>query len=184
MNLENSVLVPYEAAVEKLESDPLRRYVTPYLASDWAEQMAEKKGPEASAGLDSVRKLLPSLFRDFREMHAAGVKFLAGSDAAVVFMHPGGSLHGELENLVRNVGLTPADALRAATVNPAEFFGLERKLGAVKTGYLADLVLLDGNPLSDITSTRRIVGVTRDGRWLDRTALDGLRERAAREARQ
>ena len=111
------------------------------------------------------------------------MKFLDGSDAAVVIIHPGASLHGELESLVRNVGLTPAQALQAATINPAEFFGLERELGAVRPGYLADLVLLDANPLTDIRATRGIVGVTRNGQWLDRRALDGLLERAAREAR-
>ena len=115
-------------------------------------------------------------------MHAAGVRFLAGSDAAVVFMYPGFSLHGELESLVRNVGLSPADALRAATVNPAEFFGLEDELGAVRVGFRADLVLLDANPLEDIQNTRRIAGVVRDGSWFDRDALDALLARAASDA--
>jgi imidazolonepropionase-like amidohydrolase len=183
VNLENSVLVPYDTAVARLQSDPLKRYVSRYLAADWAEQVEEKKGPEAARGLDSYVKALPAAFRDFREMHAAGMKFLAGSDAAVVFIHPGVSLHGELESLVRNVGLTPAEALRAATINPAEFFGLERELGAIRPGYLADLVLLEHNPLTDIRATQRIVGVTRGGQWLDRQALDGLLERAAREVR-
>ena len=184
VNLENSVLVPYDTAVARLRDDPLRRYVTPYLASDWAEQVDEKKGPDAARGLQTLVKAAPALFRDFREMHAAGVKFLAGSDTGVVFIHPGFSLHGELESLVRNVGLTPVDALRAATVNPAAFFGLERELGAVRPGYRADLLLLDRNPLEDIRRTKQIAGVMRDGRWFDRRALDGLLERAAREARQ
>ena len=183
VNIENSVLVPYEDAVARLQSDPLRRYVTDYLAADWAEQVEEKKGPEAAGGIQTYVKALPSLFRDLREMHAAGVKFLAGSDAAVVFIHPGFSLHGELESLVRNVGLAPVEALRASVVNPAAFFGLERELGAIRAGYRADLVLLERNPLEDIRRTRQIRGVMRDGQWFDRKALDGLLERAAREAR-
>ena len=183
VNLENSVLVPYDTALTRLQSDPLKRYVSRYLAADWAEQVEEKKGPDAARGLESYIKALPAALRDFREMHAAGVKFLAGSDAAVVFIHPGVSLHGELESLVRNVGLSPAEALQAATINPAEFFGLERELGAVRPGYLADLVLLEANPLTDIRATQGIVGVTRNGQWFDRRALDGLLERAARETR-
>ena len=95
VNLENSVLVPYDTALTRLQSDPLKRYVSRYLAADWAEQVEEKKGPDAARGLESYLKALPAAFRDFREMHAAGVKFLAGSDAAVVFIHPGVSLHGE-----------------------------------------------------------------------------------------
>lgn len=182
VNLENSVFVPYETAVAWLRDDPRRRYVGRYLAADWAEQVEEKKGPEAARALEMFVKAAPAVFRDLREMHAAGVKFLAGSDAAVVFVYPGFSLHGELESLVRNVGLTPANALRAAIANPAEFFGLERELGSIRPGYRADLVLLDGNPLEDIRHTQHLAGVMRDGQWLDRQALDGLLERAAREA--
>lgn len=85
--------------------------------------------------MESFVRAVPDMFRDLHEMHAAGVRFLAGSDAAVVFMYPGFSLHGELESLVRNVGLSPVDALRAATVNAAEFLGLEDELGAVRVGY-------------------------------------------------
>lgn len=184
VNFEGSVLVPYDTAVARLRTDALRRYVSRYLATDWAEQVEETKSPEAVAAAAAYRRQLPRLLRDLREMHAAGVRFLAGSDAAVVFMYPGFSLHGELESLVAQVGLAPADALRAATVNPAAFFGLERELGAVTAGYRADLVLLAGDPLTDVRRTRQIVGVVRDGRWFDRAALDALLERAAAEARR
>ncbi len=182
VNLESSVFLSYDTAVARLTNDPRRRYLTAYMASDWAEQVDEKKGPEAARGLDMYLKAAPALFRELREMRAAGVQFLAGSDAGVAFVYPGFSLHGELESLVRNAGLTPADALRAATVSPAEFFGLERELGSIRPGYRADLVLLDANPLEDIRRTERVAGVMRDGKWLDRRALDGLLERAAREA--
>jgi len=149
----------------------------------WREQIEEKKGPEAGRALEDFARALPDTYRDLREMHAAGVEFLAGSDAAVVFMYPGFSLHGELDSLVHHVGLTTAEALRAATINPARFFGLERELGAVRPGYRADLVLLESNPLNDIRATGRIAGVMHDGRWLDRHDLDALLEAAAREAR-
>jgi imidazolonepropionase-like amidohydrolase len=126
--------------------------------------------------------MAPLVFRDLREMHAAGVAFLTGSDAAVALVYPGWSLHGELESLVRNVGLTPAEALRAATMNPAALFHLEKELGAIEPGYRADLVLLAGDPLRDIRRTQQIAGVMQDGRWLDRKMLAALLERAAREA--
>lgn len=182
VNVENSILVPYETALERLRNDPHRRYVRSYLAADWAEQVEEKKGPDGVRAIEMYARALPGLLRDFREMHAAGVQFLAGSDAAVVFVYPGFSLHGELESLVRHVGLSPVDALRAATLHPAAFFGLERELGAIRVGHRADLVLLDANPLQDIRHTQRIAGVVRRGTWFDRAALAELLERAAREA--
>ena len=183
VNLENSLFVPYETAVVRLRTDPRRRYVPRHLVADWTEQVEERKGPEGASVLETFLKAAPAIFRDLREMHQVGVKFLAGSDAGVVFIYPGFSLHGELESLVRNVGLTPLEALRAATISPAEFFGMERELGAIRPGYRADLILLDRNPLEDIRRTQGIAGVMRDGEWLDRRALDGLLVRAAREAR-
>lgn len=184
VNVEGSILVPYRTAIARLRTDPLRRFVSRYLASDWLEQVEEKKLPEAATATAAYKRELPNLLRDLREMHAAGVSFLAGSDAGVAFMYPGFSLHGELESLVRRVGLKPVEALRAATVNPAAFFGLEQELGAIRPGYRADFVLLNGNPIEDIRRTRQIAGVARDGRWFDRAALDALLERSALAARQ
>lgn len=182
VNFDGSLLVPYATAAARLRNDTLRRYVSRYLAADWAEQVEEKRPPEGAAALADFRRTLPQVLRDLRELHAAGVRLLAGSDAAVVFMYPGWSLHGELASLVAHVGLTPAEALRAATVNPAAFFGLDHEPGAVAPGYRADLVLLTGDPLADVRHTRDIAGVVRDGRWYDRAALDALLARAAREA--
>ena len=71
-------------------------------------------------------------------------------------------------------GLTPAEALRAATISPARYFGLTDSLGTVAVGKVADLVLLDANPLADIANTKRIHAVILGGRLLDRVALDGL----------
>ena len=175
--------MPYDAAVGRLKARPAATLLGGPLASDWRERIEEKKGPEAARALEDFARALPDTYRDLREMHAAGVEFLAGSDAAVVFMYPGFSLHGELDSLVHHVGLTTAEALRAATINPARFFGLERELGAIRPGYRADLVLLESNPLNDIRATGRIAGVMHDGRWLDRHDLDALLEAAAREAR-
>lgn len=115
---------------------------------------------------ETARRVVPIL-------HAGGVRVLAGTDAPMPLVYPGYSLHDELALLVE-CGLSPADALRAATLWPAEFLGLRAQYGSVEVGLRADLVLLKANPLTDIQHTRRIHGVMLEGRWLDRTALDGL----------
>jgi imidazolonepropionase-like amidohydrolase len=119
-------------------------------------------------------------------MHKAGVGLLAGSDAA-----PGGLsvgmtgfwLHEELKQLVV-AGLTPMDALRTATYNPAEFFGLLDSLGTVAPGKLAEMVLLDANPLDDISNTTKINMVFTGGRVYRRPALDAILAAVEKNAQQ
>lgn len=106
-------------------------------------------------------------------MHEAGVPIGAGTDTPIGFAAPGYSLHSELELLVR-AGLSPLEALRAATVHPAEFFGLQGEMGTIETGRVADLVLLTANPLDDITNTRAIEAVVTKGQLLNRGALSAL----------
>jgi len=106
-------------------------------------------------------------------MHEAGVPFGAGTDTPIAFAAPGYSLHSELEMLVR-AGLSPMEALEAATVRPAEFFGRSAEMGTVEEGRLADLVLLAGNPLDDITNTRTVEAVVSKGKLLTREELDAL----------
>lgn len=98
-----------------------------------------------------------------RRMHKAGVRLLAGTDTPAPLVVPGLALHDELALLVE-AGLTPAEALRAATANPAECLGLADRAGAVEAGKWADLVLLSANPLHDIRNTRSIVCVLVGGR--------------------
>lgn len=71
-------------------------------------------------------------------------------------------------------GFTPLEVLRASTLSPAIFFGLSDSLGTIETGKIADLVLLEANPLEDIRNTKRIVAVISEGRLLDRKALDSM----------
>jgi hypothetical protein len=112
-------------------------------------------------------------FERTNDLNKAGVKLLAGTDSPQAFVFPGFSLHEELELLVRS-GLTPLEALRTATYNPAEFLGALDSLGTVRQGKLADLDLLDANPLTDIRNTRRISAVIANGRVYDRAALNHL----------
>jgi imidazolonepropionase-like amidohydrolase len=107
-------------------------------------------------------------------MHRAGIHFLAGTDTPPgVYIFPGFSLHEELQRFVA-AGFTPMEALQTATRNPAKFLGLEDRLGTIEKGKLADLVLLDANPLEDIRNTQKIAAVIVNGRYLSREELDKM----------
>jgi imidazolonepropionase-like amidohydrolase len=105
------------------------------------------------------------------KMNVAGVPILAGTDTTAPFIFPGSSLHEELALLVQ-AGLTPMQALQAATKLPAEFLGKLQTQGTVEQGKIADLVLLDSNPLDDIHNTQKIRAVVLRGKLLDRSFLD------------
>ena len=107
------------------------------------------------------------------QMQQAGVGILAGTDSPAPYVFPGSGLHDELALLVQ-AGLTPLQALQAATRSPAEFLGTSKDSGTIAAGNYADLVLLDGNPLRDIHNTRKIRTVFVRGRMLDSAALDNL----------
>jgi imidazolonepropionase-like amidohydrolase len=116
-------------------------------------------------------------------MRKAGVQFMAGTDtAAAVAVLPGSSLHTELEYFVE-AGFTPAESLRTATLNPAIFMGEEAAHGTVAAGKVANLVLLDANPLEDIRNTRKVSAVVLNGRLLDRAELDSMLSKIAEFAK-
>jgi imidazolonepropionase-like amidohydrolase len=99
-------------------------------------------------------------------MHKAGVKVLAGSDFSDWALVPGVDLHNEL-TLLAETGFSPMEALQAATTLPAQFLGKSADFGSVEVGKIADLVLLDADPLEDISHTRKIHAVILGGKYLD-----------------
>ena len=107
----------------------------------------------------------------------SGGKVMAGSDAPDWFMSPGWTLHRELKTFVE-AGLTPYQALQAATVNPATFLNAQSEWGTIERGKRADLVLLSANPLENIGNTTRIEGVSVGGKWTSRAELDEMVELA------
>jgi imidazolonepropionase-like amidohydrolase len=96
---------------------------------------------------------------------------MAGTDTPAPYTYPGFSLHDELALLV-SAGFTPFEALQAATRNPAEYLNLSDKLGTIERGKLADLVLLEANPLDDIGNIKRITAVVVNGRYLSKEARE------------
>lgn len=126
--------------------------------------------------LATRRKFVAKELEVVNAMHHAGIPFLAGTDTpSGVYIFPGFSLHEELQRFVA-AGFTPVEALETATVNPAKFLGMEDRLGTIAKGKIADLVLLDANPLDDIRNTQKIAGVVVNGRYLSRADLDKMLE--------
>jgi cytosine/adenosine deaminase-related metal-dependent hydrolase len=119
------------------------------------------------------RKLFQLRLRQVIAAHRAGVKLLAGTDATSTFPVHGFSLHDELALFVQ-AGLTPMEALQTATINPAKFLTPTPSLGTIEQGKLADLVLLDANPLADINNTKKISAVVLNGRYFMRETLDKM----------
>ena len=117
------------------------------------------------------------------DMYRSGVQILAGTDMPSPYTIPGFSLHEELELLVKS-GLPPIEALRTATINPALFLGKEKAWGTVEEGKVADLVILDANPLEDISNTRKIHTVIANGKVLLRSDLDALLEQMEEQAKR
>ena len=123
--------------------------------------------------LEEVGKQQANARDNVRRLHAAGVTILAGSDSQTL-VFPGASLHRELGLLVK-AGLTPAEAIRAATLHPARFLTKEQEpdFGRVAVGTRADLLLVEGDPLADIANVSRIRAVLQEGRVLERRPLSG-----------
>ncbi|HUF88587.1 MAG TPA: amidohydrolase family protein [Gemmatimonadota bacterium] len=162
--------------------DPRVRTVPAWVLESWKEDadrvVARDSTPEGRA---AYRAFYEKGLEITGAAHAAGVRVLVGTDGGDSFAFPGSGLHDELAELVK-AGLTPAEALRAATSSPAEFLGLAERHGTVEVGKRADLVLLHGNPLDDIENVRRIRAVVFRGETLDRARLDGLLRQAAAAA--
>jgi imidazolonepropionase-like amidohydrolase len=150
--------------------DPQLAFVPPSLAKQWRDSMQD---PEMKVRAAWLARQAANDWRLTGELHHAGIPLLVGSDSLDAFVIPGESLHRELGELVR-AGLTPAEALSAATSGAATFLGREHDLGTVETGKIADLVLLDGSPLENIANTQRVNAVVRAGVYLDRGELDKL----------
>lgn len=114
-----------------------------------------------------------------RECEKNGVGLLLGCDAPQIFNVPGFSTHNELEYLVLS-GLTPYQALRTGTINVARYLGLKDS-GAVRQGFVSDLILLNANPLADIKQTRNIAGVMIGDKWMDKQFIDSELKRLAKQ---
>ena len=117
--------------------------------------------------LEWIKSMIPEFVKN-------DIPILAGTDTPIFFLTPGYSLHRELEVLVTYGGLTPIEALRTATYGPAQYFNLEKDLGTIQKGKIADLILLNRNPLVNIKHTSSITMVVKDGQYYTRSQLDEM----------
>ena len=149
------------------QNDPRLKYVAPALKQFWEQQRN---------GFSKDRTIPLEIYQwriaDVKSLYEAKVPLLAGTDVGFAYVFPG-DLHKELELLVE-AGLSLIDALRTATINPARYLQRENDLGTIDKGKLADMVLLDANPLDDIRNTRKINSVIFNGRLFDHQALAQL----------
>ena len=149
---------------DQLTADPHMRYV--------AASNRKSAQPIPPKDLQGYRDLFSEFKKIVQLMHRAGVTLVTGTDIAGPRI-PGFSLHDELALFVE-CGLTPLEALQAATINPANVVGKAKELGSIDVGKIADLVLLDANPLDNIRNTEKIHAVILGGRLLRRAELDAL----------
>ncbi len=162
----------YASATEKrkAEENPELSYVPPVRLAMWDPAREPRfQGTDFQAikrGVTMLKKIIQSL-------HKEGAGILLGTDAPSRFVVPGFSAHRELKNLV-DAGLTPSEALKAATLNAAIFLKADSEFGTVTPGKRADLILVKADPLKDISNTEKLAGVMLRGKWFPESELNAI----------
>ncbi len=176
----NTWVVPTQALAERwfhpdyspddFLKDPHMVYMKPAVVEQWISSKKNMmNNPEYKE--DKIRKFVELRRHLILECQKNGVKLLLGCDAPQIFNVPGFSTHEELEYLVR-AGLTPYQAIQTGTTNVAKYLN-KKDSGVVKKGAVSDLILLNANPLTDITQTRNIAGVMLGNQWMPKEYIDG-----------
>lgn len=166
--------------LETLQKYDELKYVPPQAVDSWSRMYNDraKQIPAATS-----KWLIPNRTKILKALHEGGVKILMGTDAPQQFSVPGFSLHRELL-FMREAGMSNFEILKSGTVNVGQYFAKQDSFGTIESGKRADLLLLNGNPLDDITNVDKIEGVMVNGRWFSRKDLDArLAEIAAKYKR-
>jgi len=161
--------------------DSRNRYVSRKIRQSWLETVELNAADKERPTPENIKQMIDSSNHFLSEARRAGVKIMAGTDAPTTGTFFGFSLHDELALLVETYGMTPMEALRSATALPAAFMGVDSEVGTIEVGKRADLVLLDANPLVDITNTRRIHTVIANGQVFDRATREQMLHKISRE---
>ncbi|MBV9956833.1 MAG: amidohydrolase family protein [Acidobacteria bacterium] len=168
-------LIVSDEQVNELLKRPELTYVPPKMRAAFAQQVQGTR--EVPPPLNERRRFTELRDMLVRELRKAGAKLLVGSDSPQFFLVPGFATHRELQSFVE-AGLTPYEALEAATRNPAEYFAqfmhTPLDFGTVEVGKRADLILLEANPLESLSHLQRRAGVMVRGRWLPQSELQSM----------
>lgn len=174
---------------EEMMAWPEMVYAPRNMVNGWVNQKRNVMRSDSAQGIspEDRRLMLAAHRRILKALADAGAGLLMGTDSPQLFNVPGFALHREIRAMSES-GLTPWQILQSGTSNVARYAGTSLRqdsaFGTVRVGNRADLVLLDGNPLADVSNVGRRSGVMVRGRWLARQELDrGLAELAARNAR-
>jgi imidazolonepropionase-like amidohydrolase len=181
-------IVPTQAMMERwmgptepaeLAKDPEMKYINPNTLNNWVRTkenvLAQPEyNAEQALQFNEIRREI------LRQLHEAGVGILLGSDAPQVFNVPGFSIQREMEAMSRS-GMSAYEILKAGTVNPAIYFGNEAQYGMIKGGLDASLILLENNPLEDISNMSHPVGVMVKGQWISKEVIDGRLNKIANQ---
>lgn len=155
---------------EQLRTAPEMKYMSPTTLDQWVESKKRQMAVDGYTA-EEVGKYIVMRRQLIKACSQGGVGLLLGSDAPQVFNVPGFSVHHELRYLVQS-GLTPFEALKTGTVNVAAFYNLSATSGTVSQGKVSDLVLLNANPLQDISATTNTAGVMLGNQWLSKEYID------------
>jgi imidazolonepropionase-like amidohydrolase len=154
-------------ALDELREYPELKYLPAGAVDSWTKLYNER---DAKLG-STAENVLKNRVTILNALHKGGVKILLGTDAPQQFTVPGFSLHREIAAM-KEAGLTNFDILKAGTVNAGRYFAKQDSFGTIEPGKRADILLLGGNPLTDLSSIDRIEGVMVRGRWFSRADLD------------
>lgn len=172
-NLTNMVWIIKQAkSLESIKNLTTLKYVHPLMQNKWLTSNRYNKNATQEL-IDFFQKQAnfhKMIVKAFKE---AGVPMLVGTDAGISGIVWGFSIHDELKLLVE-AGFTNEEALTSATRLGAEWLEINDKIGTVEAGKFADLILLDENPLEDISNTRKISGVFVNGKWIDKNKIDTM----------
>ncbi len=169
------VVIDFYLGKDPPPNDPRFRYVPEAIKKQWSEADRRRLG-RTQDDYDFAAKTKELDLKLLKILKEKGVRILASSDAAWInpYIFHGFSILDEIERYVNEAKFTPAEALQTATINPAKFLGKQNEFGRIEKGFVADLVLLDANPLEDIKNIRGVNTVILRGKILDRDSLNKL----------
>jgi len=158
------------------QKDDYLQYLTKRFKSNYAWRIS-RQASDSKEQIQQRKNNLALIAKQLPYIQASGMVILAGTDAAALnsFIYPGLALHQELE-IFQKAGMSPLSILQSATINGAEFMGVRDSLGTIEPGKIADILLLNENPLKDIRVTKNIFAVIKNGVYYDRAALNALLE--------